>query len=403
MKRVVTLLKKNWDVCAVMFLMFGFFSYIMFYCHADLPLHAKDAKLLFEQNKLFSGAFLLYFLLNLLSGFSGNEMVIKWMLVSLIAASIVAKYIIVEKSFKELFRQPVAKITSALLLVVYIIPYLYFMKWFGYYKHMDNMYLGYFVPNVWHNSTIICMMPFAILAYLLSIKQLCVFSRKRNRLLVLCVVAATLIKPSFFFVYCVGYTIVLVVKYRFKKEFFYSLVPLLCGGLCVVYEYLSIYLFSSPTDSSGSHVVINANDLFSIDYWKSNFLYYVSSFSFPLLFVIVYRKQLLRDMEFWLVFIMMGAAMGIMWLCHETGLRANDGNFMWQVFVAMWFVYYYMIKVIIRNDLYAFEVDKFSDVSFREKCRTMGVRGWCFVTLYAIHVMMGLLYMCKYVVSRTFW
>lgn len=405
MKIITGFVRREFDSLLVGIIMFGLFYYIMFFCHADLKLHAIGAVSMLEDKRLFSGNFLMYLFVNFLSGFSGNLMACRLALVILLVFSEVAKYVVVRKAFEEIVGNSLSKLFSFSLLFVYIIPLMYFLKWIGYYSHMEDMYLGYFVPNVWHNSTILCMMPFAISCYLLSLKQLNFYDGRRNMLITLILVFGTLVKPSFFFIYSGAYVLVAFTKYQLKKEFFLLLVPILGGIVCVAYEYLSIYLFSSSTafENSGSRVIIGVRDLFTFGYWKSNLLYYIASFSFPFLFVCVYRKHVLYDLEFWFVLIMLVVSMCIMWFCHETGDRANDGNFWWQIFAAMWFFYYYILKVVVETELVGLVGIMQKSDRMKSMVKKISMRGKCFFALYAVHVFMGLLYVGKYIVTRTFW
>jgi hypothetical protein len=244
MKRIGQVILKQIDTIIVGCVMVSVFSYIMFVVKydADLILHARGALEMLNGHRLFSSNFLMYFMANLLSLFSGSFVLIQIALVLLISLSNTAKYVLVKEVFGGFCTRNQARIASLALLFVYIIPVLYFLKVFGVFLNTNTMYLGYSVPNVWHNSTILCMMPFAILAYLLSVKQFDEgFDKQRNSLISLFVVIGVLIKPSFFFVYAVAYPILAWSKYRFRKEFFYSLIPVLLGGLCVVYEFVSIY------------------------------------------------------------------------------------------------------------------------------------------------------------------
>ena len=330
------------------------------------------------------------FAANLLSGFSGNLFLIKIALVVLIALANTAKYVLVKKEFSRMISSKQAMIASLALLFVFVIPVLYFLKIFGVFLTTNNMYLQYYVPNVWHNSTILCMMPFAIITYYLSVRQFEEFNSKRNGLITLYVVLGALVKPSFFFIYAIGDPICMFVRYRSHKEFFYSLIPIVMGCLCVCYEFVTIY-----DGEDGSGVAISVLPLFTLAFWKSRFLYFAVSMALPLLFVLFYWKEIYKDLEFWFVLIMLVVALGIYWCCHETGHRASHGNFGWQVISAMWFVYHFILKTILKCN--------------KELCNE-GVKNPCnghcirvnkgFVVLYGLHVAMGVLYLIKYCITK---
>lgn len=341
--------KKNLDVIGIFALMVSIFAYIMFVIkwNSDLCAHTYIAQQMLEEHRLFSTNFLMYFLINLLTFFTGAKYPMRAVLVLLLAAANTAKYTIVREAFREWTSSKTAKLASFSMLFVYIIPLMYFLKPLGIFLSADNMYWGYYVPNVWHNSTILCMMPFAIACYLLSVKQFKQYTDRRNKYISLFLVLSVLVKPSFFFVYVIAYPIIMLSQYGLSKTFSKSLLPLLAGGICLVYEYVTIY-YSGVND--GSSVVIDIAQLFTLDFWQSHILYLVVSLSLPLLFLCLYGRTIVRDPEFWFVLIMLVCGLGIMWCCRETGPRATHGNFGWQTIAAMWFVYFYMLKTVTNSE-----------------------------------------------------
>ena len=383
---------KNTDVIAVGVFMLLCFAYVMFGIadDSDLPAHARGAQMMLKENRLFENNFLMYLLANVLSFFSGALFPIQCAIVVLIAASNTAKYVLMKNEFCRMVNVKHAMVASAALLFVFVIPVFYFLKVFGVFLETNNMYFQYYVPNVWHNSTILCMMPFAIVTFLLSIRQFEQYDKKRNGLIVLFVVLCTLVKPSFFFCYALAFPIIMFVRYRFGKEFFCSLLPVLIGCVCVLYEFLTIY-----DGGDGNGVSIDVLSLFTLDFWKSRILYFAVSMALPTLFVVFYYKEIYGDREFWFVLIMLVVALGIVWCCHETGTRASHGNFSWQVISAMWFVYYYILKTVLKSH----KSIQYGGAS--ESCNKRRIRvNKCFLVLYGIHVVMGLLYLIKYFVTK---
>ncbi len=389
-----TILKKNLDAIMVFLFMFCAFFFIVFFAVSDMSDHAYFAREMLKEGGLFSNNFLMYFLINLFSGFSGTIHSTKATLVLLLSVSNTAKYIIVKRVFGEWCHSKHAKVASLALLFVFVVPILFILHFFGWCPNENTMYLGYCVPNVWHNSTTLCMMPFAILTYVLSVKQFDGYDKKRNCLISLYVVLGALIKPSFFFVYAVAYPILMFAKYGVRKEFFFSLVPIICGCVCVLYEYLSIYIPLTTADvvtDSSSGVAIEIMPLFTVEFWKRRWLKLMISMILPILFVVAYWKEIVKSREFWFVFIMLVVALGISWCCHETGLRADHGNFGWQVISLMWFVYYYVLKTIVICDN-----DNDADGLHLKK------RGKIFLGIYFIHVVVGLFYLIRYFVTRSY-
>lgn len=388
-EHIRNIIKKNLDVIGIFALMVSIFAYIMFVIkwNSDLPAHAHIAQQMLEEHRLFSTNFLMYFLINLLTFFTGAKNPMRAVLVLLLAAANTAKYTIVREAFREWTSSKTAKLASFSMLFVYIIPLMYFLKPLGIFLSADNMYLGYYVPNVWHNSTILCMMPFAIACYLLSVKQFKQYTDRRNKYISLFLVLSVLVKPSFFFVYVIAYPIIMLSQYGLSKTFSKSLLPLLAGGICLFYEYVTIY-YSGVND--GSSVVIDIAQLFTLDFWQSHILYLVVSLSLLLLFLCLYGRTIVRDPEFWFVLIMLVCGLGIMWCCRETGPRATHGNFGWQTIAAMWFVFFYMLKTAINSEV-------------SPSPQRGGYSQKVTLIIFGLHVIMGFVYLGKFLVTKSFY
>lgn len=385
------------DTILVGLFMTSVFAYIMFWGYSDLQAHADGAIRRLREGRLFEYNFLMYLMAVILTGFSGALVPTRMAIVLLIAFSNTAKYVLVRNELAGTMPLRYAKMASTALLFVFIVPVFYFLKIFGIFLNANTMYLGYYVPNVWHNSTILCMMPFAIMAFFLSVRQFDIYDGKRNGLITLFVVLATLVKPSFFFIYVVAYPICMFTQYRFRKEFFYSLVPILAGCACVIYEYLSIY-----DGEDGSGVVISIMPLFTLAFWKTHIEYFAASIFFPILFVFFYWKEICTDREFWFVLIMLVVALGIKWCCMETGDRAMDGNFGWQTIAAMWFVFYYMMRIILVDFVSKKEGNGSESGAIEKGGKWHASRNKVFLALYAVHVIMGMVYLAKYLITDSY-
>lgn len=394
------IISANLDVVLVGLFMLFIFLFIIFvhYMDSDLRPHAEEARIFLKERRLFRGNFLMYFVVNLLSGFSGSTKLTKVVLAVLIALSNTGKYVIVREAFGRFCPNRFARLFSFALLFVFVIPILWFLELMGLYKNPmwlpGVLNVGNYVPNIWHNSTILCSMPFAILTYLLSLKQFDGFQMGRNGKIALFAVIGTLIKPSFFFTWIVAFPIVMFVRCRVRKEFWCSLIPVALCCICILYEFFSIY-FTPPLipidpkygDSSGTVISIFESPV--LLFWKNYCLHLLFVFLFPLVFVLSYWAEIRKDKEFWFVSIMMIVAIGIDWFCHETGTRAGHGNFSWQLIPCMWLVFYYILKVVVKCD---FSVDEFGSVKVTK-------RGKFFLIVYLFHVLAGIWYLSWYLIT----
>lgn len=387
MKRILAFFRTNGDVLAVFAAMMAIFTYVLFafpVSASDFQTHAEAIRdyVTVPDSHMFSGNFLMYFIVNLLTLFSGDMIAIYVAFALVVAAANTAKYVIVRNAFALDIDQRWARMMSAALLVVYIIPVLYFFP--GIWPHLHYMHLIYLTPNEWHNSTFICMMPFAIIAYLLSIRQLEQYDPRRTWYIGLSLMLSVLVKPSFFFIYAVVFPIIYWMRYRFSKTFWLMMIPVAAGVCAVLYEYLTIFLFF-PSGGTGG-VAITAERFAQWPFWQVRLQSWTVSLALPIIFVWLYWKEIRKDYEFYTVAGLLAVALGIFLFCVERGPRASHGNFAWQIYAAMWFVYYYVLKVVVQG------VQK----NGWQK-REIGM-----VALYGLHVIFGIVYLLRFLIMQTF-
>ena len=104
-----------------------------------------------------------------------------------------------------------------------------------------SYYLGYFPANVWHNSTTMFVMPFAITLFLLSIQQLQHYSSKRFWWILVFILLNAFAKPSYLFIYFIVFPLFALYKYKLTPIFFKQIAPIFVGVIFVLIEYLLIY------------------------------------------------------------------------------------------------------------------------------------------------------------------
>lgn len=366
---------------------FGVFYYITCYCDSDLKAHAYIAISKMQCGQMFGGNFLLYFLMNLFSGFSTEIGIVIITNSFLLALAVVAKYWIAFHCLAKDNSKIVAGIASFTLLFAYILPFVILIDFIldsrplSFLLRYRFYYGGYYVPNVWHNSTIIFCMPFAILTYRYSLKLLRNYSLSDCWKLSLVNLICVMIKPSFFFVFLCPYVLFITFKYvKIWKSFLCCLIPIVLGCVGVLYQFITIY-----DGSDGSSVAFSLNRLLNYDYWYEHWLYFVSSLFLPLFFFALKFKKCKCDLEFFFLSSMLIIAIFISLLFQETGPRALHGNFYWQIIPSMWLFYYY----ILRNELSEFSG---SSVSIMKPV----LFGRPVLTLYSLMFFVGLFYFVKY-------
>ena len=93
---------------------------------------------------------------------------------------------------------------------------------------------------------------------------------------------------------------------------------------------------------------------------KNVFIDILKSFAFPVIFSIIYFKNLKKDISFWYVFALFIVALLIWLFVIETGPRYSHANFVWQLVVCnyIWFLYSIM-KFYKYLDIKSFKINIF--------------------------------------------
>ena len=375
--------KNIWAIVLSLFLLlvfFWIFYYIAFYCGSDLPEHARFAILNLSEGDIFKGNFLLYFLMNVCSGFSYDKSHTLIALCFLLSASKVFLFWISFLYLKVKLGKLLSFAISISLLIVTVVSFNLFLGHF-------TFYLGYLVPNVWHNSTIIFSMPFCFLIYINSLTVLEKVQLNQVIYLTFLVLICVMIKPSFFFVYSCSFSLIVLCKFwpNIKKILLLH-IPIVIGLLGVLYQYLTIY-----DGSDGSSVIIGLPSPPSWHkYWSVYGLYVLVSLAFPLSFFVLNYKRIKLNCEFWLVCLMLLFSIFIVLVFREAGVRANHGNFYWQIIPSMWIMFFYVLKA-------EFDFIKIRLVTIRNKSHAF------LLGYYVLAFVFGLIYMSYYFYSGIYY
>jgi len=207
-----------------------------------------------------------------------------------------------------------------------------------------DFYLLNFPPNVWHNPTTILLMPFAIFLFWISYKQLDKPSSQRITAIALLCIINILVKPSFFFVFCVIYPLFFLFKHGFKIEFWKNMLPIIIGFVLVYFEY---YILYAGTDSS-SGIAIGIFTVWS--HYSPNIpLAFLGSIFLPLVNFAFYWRSLLKNLLFKYSVSLLALAVVVFSVLIETGSRKYHGNFAWQYIVANYILYMVIITLFVKR------------------------------------------------------
>ena len=384
--------KKEILLMSFLFVAFFFiYAYLTFFASSDKSIHALFARKMQEGAMTYPGNFIFYGLTNILSFclsiFNiGTPSLSRLSVSILLALATTYKFHwvyrnIFQKDFGEWSRFLLA--LSLIFVVAIPIPSVFVT---------GNWYLGNFTPNIWHNSTTIFLFPFALMLFTASIKQIEAFSNRVNWWILLLVFLNIFIKPSYFFVWICVYPLFLLAKYRLTANFLKGLIPAIIGFLLLVVQYFYIFHFSNTYDDILGTVVYEESSVVIKPFLAYSILAPISmlplallfSMLFPLLYLFLNFKRLMKNTTFLFVYVSIFVAFAIYLLFIETGIRQYHGNFYWQIVVCVWLCFFISLSDLLKNK------------------KQLGIKLYLSIAIYMVHVIAGIAYLGRYIFTGNY-
>jgi hypothetical protein len=330
------LIRKNIDWILVLVSCYFLFTCILSYIATDIQIHASSISEVNRGLSPYPPNFLYYFIVNLVSGFSESDHTLLKASVIVLAASVTFKYVLTRNIINSFFspaqkRGWETRAIPVLSLILFAIPDVYNLF------YLKQIYVSRIVPNVWHNSTVITLFPFAILLFW---KQYRVLSGKeipgiKNMfVLFLLMLVNVLIKPSFFFVYAPVTAIFLFSRFRLSKHFWLNIIPVVITIFVVYLLQQMIYEqnIASLYRQKSSVVLTTPFYIWSqvIPPWYIP-VALIMSFILPTSYFILFGNVSFIDKNLWRYALsLMILALIISAVVAEQGPRALHLNFFWQ-------------------------------------------------------------------------
>lgn len=350
--------KISYATIAVFMIAFAVFAgFHLFSIKTDIQTHVRWVRSIAQGDRSFRPNFLYQLLVYVVSFFHKEYLPLYFGSVLLLSVAVAAKYAISQKYLVDYGLNSLdnphltdktgsvqlSMIAGLALVFMFSLPLTVLIG--------GDFYLTNFPPNVWHNPTTILLMPFALILFLVSHNQLIQPTKNRILILTILCVINILIKPSFFFVFCIVYPIFFLVRHGIKKKFWLNLLPVIVGVLLVFMQYIILYISTGFSDSDGG-IALGFFTVWSY-YSPSILLSFIGSIFFPLLYTVFYPKDVLRDDLFQYVASLFIVAVLMFSVLIETGGRKYDGNFGWQYFITNYMLYMviisFMLKKITKN------------------------------------------------------
>ena len=344
----------------------------------DIHDHAAFARRMCTGEIPYSGNFLVYLLVNIFSFFTAKVTPTEVSLCGLLALAGVYRFSLTQQKITEVVKENnfhlsywFTALLSLSMLFVFAIPIP------SYLSDDRFFYIGNYVPNVWHNSTVLFLFPFALLLFELSYKQLEKYSLKRNTGILLLILLNLMIKPSYFFVFICVYPVLILFKYKLKKEFWWSILPLIVGFFFMILEYWVIYKTALPSNKEASSVVFlpfYRNPEFAELGWLPVSMAF--SLFFPLVYTLINLPKMLKSTLFWYTFLSFVVSVLIFLFISESGPRASHGNFYWQIVICTWLCFFVTLLSLLKD--------------FNHSGKS--VKNIVLASVFLVHVVIGIIY-----------
>ncbi len=353
----------------------------------DMHDHAKFARDMCVGKIPYTGNFLVYLLVNVFSFFTAGVKATEMTLCGLLAMAGTYRYYLtlnkIENALDDKRMDWLAVVAAISMLFVFVIPVP------GYFLGDYYMYIGTYTPNIWHNSTLLFLFPVALLLFELSFRQLQEFDGKRNYWIFLLIALNLIIKPSYFFVFICVYPLMLLYKYKLKKEFWLGIFPVFLGGILLIGQFIIIYKINTQVIKDTSSVVFMPfyrnpelrEDMINIPI--SMFF----SLLFPLIYTIINFRKLIQNQLFWYTFLSFVVSVLIFFFISESGPRASHGNFYWQIVITTWLCFFVALLALLK-DL---------------KTERKSVKNIVLLALFGIHTLMGIIYFVRILVTGSYY
>jgi hypothetical protein len=334
----------SWLVCVLAAIASGFVILKAQQGHlgSDFPAHLNFTLNLI-QGKPPPGEFLFFGANALLAGFSTDPRTLELSLAIVLGAAVGAKvwlsirFVVAERRAASLSASPGplpawSAVAAMLCAFAFSLP-------IG-----THHYLGQIPPNVWHNSTTILLMPFALGLFWTTLQFLRTGATRWLWWSVPLVALNLATKPSFVLCLLPAFGLIALWRFRTTAPLRRALGLLIAAVALLAVQSAYVYLFNADT-ASGSGVVIRPLAVWH-NFSRSIPLSLLASLVFPLTAVTLGGAAVRGSLAVRYALTLLVTAVAQYALLAERGIREFEGNFTWQSIVAMWVLFVAVVSAL---------------------------------------------------------
>jgi hypothetical protein len=345
----------------------------------DIQAHALWARRVFQGELDPPANFLYYLAIHVASGLQTGIFPLLWASVAVLALAVAARFALSSAILGETGTRPgVALGLAAALLLAFSLPThdLAAGRWL----------LGGTPPNVWHNSTTIALMPFAMALFRVSHRALREPTPERDVAIATLSLLNVLVKPSFFFAFAIVYPCLVLRETGVSRRLWRRLWPVAFGAAWVGVQYLALFgLGIASTAPQQTGVRIEPFAIWSA--YSSNIpVSVLASTLFPAAHLLLRGRDLRDSLLLRYALLLYLVSIALMALLAETGPRRWHGNFFWQSFVACQLLF----------------VSAAALLGPRLSVRPVAWRDRILLAVLGLHTIAGIAYLARLLVARTY-
>jgi hypothetical protein len=325
---------------------------------------------------------LFYYTLGTLTGFTRNRDLVVTGLALLLGGSIAFRYLASVRILRGWSDNHLAARTNAALLAlaglaIAVSPPI---RWYNH-QVLDWIYTN-FPTNMWHNSTFVFMMPFAVLLFKAGMDFVESDGKRGMPALAIYSILNVLSKPSFFLCFAPGFLLLAVCRLRGLAVRLRAAAPIAGGSIFLVALYWYIYHYSNNEGGGLAlgffHVWVHyAGDAPCIVIPLAA----VNSLLFPTTFFLVYTKFFISDRAIGFATLLFAIGLIIFIVIYETGRREYDGNMRWQLSVCNYLLHVTVVGAFMR---------------IKSADNRWYARDWLLAAVFAVQVLAGTIYLGQF-------
>jgi hypothetical protein len=259
---------------------------------------------------------------------------------------------------------------------------------------------AYFIPqlppNTWHNSTLICVFPWALLLFQHSYESIFAPNRQNWLILTSLIFLNIIIKPSYFLVLIPSYPLAWVLftngTILKQKIFWLYMLPVLLGIflLLIQHHFLyhdirSVYYLSGRTEGAALIKPFHV--------WRGHArnlpLSFLLSLAFPIYLTIAFGKQFWHSKWVQYIYLSSFFALCIYVLVSETNEHTFAKNYSWQLYITNYLLFTFGGAFILEQTRML-------------PWRVLNTKHRIALILYGLHVLSGFVYLLRMLITRDY-